>query len=57
MKTTMKTQIDKKRFGPWALITGRRRYRQRIRASDSRFGHQCCARARREALLEELGRA
>src|SRR5712675_654136 len=54
----MKTQIDKKRFGPWALITGAssgigREFARQIAAS----GINVVLVARREALLEELGRA
>jgi short-subunit dehydrogenase len=54
----MKTQIDKKRFGPWALVTGAssgigKEFAQQIAAS----GINVVLVARREALLAELGRA
>src|SRR5258707_3857105 len=52
----MKTQIDKKRFGPWALITGAssgigREFARQIAAS----GINIVLVARREALLKEAG--
>ncbi len=54
----MKTQIDKKRFGPWALVTGAssgigKEFAQQIAAS----GINVMLVARRDALLAELGRA
>jgi len=54
----MKTQIDKKRFGPWALVTGAssgigKEFAQQIAAS----GINVVLVARRDALLAELGRA
>ncbi|HEX4131071.1 MAG TPA: SDR family NAD(P)-dependent oxidoreductase [Pirellulales bacterium] len=54
----MKVNIDKERFGPWALITGAssgigREFARQIAAS----GINVVLVARREALLEELGRA
>ena len=54
----MKTQIDKKRFGPWALVTGAssgigKEFAQQIAAS----GIKVMLVARRNALLAELGRA
>ena len=54
----MKTQIDKKRFGPWALVTGAssgigREFARQIAAS----GINVVLVARRDALLSELGRA
>jgi uncharacterized protein len=54
----MKTQIDKKRFGPWALVTGAssgigREFARQIAAS----GINVVLVARRDALLTELGRA
>jgi uncharacterized protein len=54
----MKTQIDKNRFGPWALITGAssgigREFVEQIAAS----GINVILVARREHLLEELGRS
>ena len=56
--TLMKTQIDKKRFGPWALVTGAssgigREFARQIAAS----GINVVLVARRDALLTELGRA
>src|SRR5258706_11183589 len=52
----MKTQIDKKRFGPWALITGAssgigKEFARQIAAS----GINVVLVARREKLLGELG--
>ena len=54
----MKTQIDKKRFGPWALVTGAssgigKEFARQIAAS----GINVVLVARRDALLVELGRA
>jgi short-subunit dehydrogenase len=54
----MKTQIDKKRFGPWALVTGAssgigKEFALQIAAS----GINVVLVARRDALLAELGRA
>ena len=54
----MKTQIDKKRFGPWALVTGAssgigREFARQIAAS----GINVVLVARRDTLLTELGRA
>src|ERR1700719_3976024 len=54
----MKTQIDKKRFGPWALITGvssgsGKEFARQIAAS----GINVALVARRDALLADLGRA
>ncbi len=54
----MKTQIDKKRFGPWALVTGAssgigKEFAQQIAAS----GINVVLVARRDALLAELGHA
>jgi len=54
----MKTQIDKKRFGPWALVTGAssgigKEFAQQIAAS----GINLVLVARRDALLAELGRS
>jgi uncharacterized protein len=56
--TLMKTQIDKKRFGPWALVTGAssgigKEFARQIAAS----GINVALVARRDALLAELGRA
>ena len=56
--TLMKTQIDKKRFGPWALVTGAssgigREFARQIAAS----GINVVLVARRDALLTELARA
>src|ERR1700737_3202506 len=56
--TLMKTQIDKKRFGPWALVTGAssgigKEFAREIAAS----GINVMLVARRDALLAELGRA
>src|SRR6266436_1341298 len=56
--TLMKTQIDKKRFGPWALVTGAssgigKEFARQIAAS----GINVVLVARRDALLAELGRA
>ena len=56
--TLMKTQIDKKRFGPWALVTGAssgigKEFARQIAAS----GINVMLVARRDALLAELGRA
>src|SRR5216684_8455400 len=57
-KTLMKTQIDKKRFGPWALVTGA------SSGIGKEFARQIAASrinvvlvARRDVLLAELGRA
>src|SRR5882724_541432 len=52
----MKTQIEKKRFGPWALITGAssgigREFARQIAAS----GINVVLVARREGLLKEAG--
>jgi hypothetical protein len=54
----MKIQIDKKRFGPWALVTGAssgigREFARQIAAS----GINVVLVARRDTLLTELGRA
>src|SRR6202161_902580 len=54
----MKTQIDKQRFGPWALVTGAssgigKEFARQIAAS----GINVVLVARRDALLAELGRA
>jgi len=54
----MKTQIDKKQFGPWALVTGAssgigKEFARKIAAS----GINVMLVARRDALLAELGRA
>jgi short-subunit dehydrogenase len=54
----MKGLIDKKRFGPWALVTGAssgigREFAHQIAAS----GINVVLVARREALLDEVGRA
>ena len=54
----MKTQLDKKRFGPWALVTGAssgigREFARQIAAS----GINVVLVARRDTLLTELGRA
>ncbi len=54
----MKTQVDKKRFGPWALVTGAssgigKEFARQIAAS----GINVVLAARRDALLAELGRA
>src|SRR5580693_849403 len=54
----MKTQIDKKRFGPWAVVTGAssgigKEFARQIAAS----GINVVLVARRDALLAELGRA
>src|ERR1700726_3294841 len=56
--TLMKTQIDKKRFGPWALVTGAssgigKEFARQIAAA----GINVVLVARRDALLAELGRA
>jgi short-subunit dehydrogenase len=56
--TLMKTQIDKKRFGPWALVTGAssgigKEFARQIAAS----GINVVLVARRDALLAELGHA
>src|SRR3984893_4844463 len=55
--TLMKTQIDKKRFGPWAVVTGAssgigKEFARQIAAS----GINVVLVARRDALLAELGR-
>src|SRR5437868_10551971 len=55
--TLMKTQIDKKRFGPWALVTGAssgigKEFARQIAAS----GINVVLVARRDALLNEVGR-
>src|SRR5260221_12269024 len=55
--TLMKPQIDKKRFGPWALVTGAsseigKEFAQNIAAS----GINVMLVARRDALLAELRR-
>jgi short-subunit dehydrogenase len=52
----MKTQIDKKRFGPWALVTGAssgigKEFARQIAAS----GINIVLVARREDLLKEVG--
>ena len=52
----MKTQIDKKRFGPWALVTGAssgigREFARQLAAS----GLNVVLVARRERLLDEVG--
>jgi uncharacterized protein len=52
----MKTQIDKKRFGPWALVTGAssgigREFARQLAAS----GLNVVLVARRESLLDEVG--
>src|SRR5258705_2554505 len=54
--TLMKTQIDKKRFGPWALVTGAssgigKEFARQIAAS----GINVVLVARRESLLDEVG--
>ena len=54
----MKGQIDKERFGPWALITGAssgigKEFARQIAAS----GINVVLVARREALLDEVGKA
>src|ERR1700682_6672693 len=54
----MKTQIDNKQFGPWALVTGAssgigKEFARQIAAS----GINVVLVARRDALLAELGRA
>jgi short-subunit dehydrogenase len=54
----MKIQIDKKRFGPWALVTGAssgigKEFARQIAAS----GINVVLVARRDALLADLGRA
>ena len=54
----MKVNIDKERFGPWALITGAssgigKEFARQIAAS----GINVVLVARRDALLAELGRA
>src|ERR1700731_3070689 len=56
--TLMKTQIDKRQFGPWALVTGAssgigKEFARQIAAS----GINVVLLARRDALLAELGRA
>ncbi len=53
-----RTQIDKKRFGPWALVTGAssgigKEFAQQIAAS----GINVVLVARRDSLLAELGHA
>jgi uncharacterized protein len=55
-KTLMKTQIDKKRFGPWALVTGAssgigKEFVRQLAAS----GLNVVLVARRETLLYEVG--
>ena len=56
-KDEMKVNIDKERFGPWALITGAssgigKEFARQIAAS----GINVVLVARRDALLAELGR-
>ena len=54
----MKTQIDKKRFGPWALVTGAssgigKEFARQIAAS----GINVLSRCQAGRLLAELGRS
>jgi short-subunit dehydrogenase len=57
-KGTMKVTLDKRQFGPWALVTGAssgigKEFARQIAAS----GINVVLVARRDALLAELGRA